>query len=103
MELLPLGTVVKRKTNTVPIMIIGYFPYDVEENLWQYIGTNIFLGTGLESDKLAFNEESIEKILFAGYSDAQGELYRKELAEAMESVPLGRIGKEDSKQELGDH
>lgn len=53
MELLPLGTVVKRKTNTVPIMIIGYFPYDVEENLWQYIGTNIFLGTGLESDKLA--------------------------------------------------
>ena len=63
MELLPLGTVVKRKTNTVPIMIIGYFPYDVEENLWQYIGTNIFLGTGLESDNLAFNEESIEKIL----------------------------------------
>ena len=74
-------------------MIIGYFPYDVEENLWQYIGTNIFLGTGLESDKLAFNEESIEKILFTGYSDAQGELYRKELAEAMESVPLGTVNR----------
>lgn len=43
------------------------------------------------------------KFFLPGYSDAQGELYRKELAEAMESVPLGRIGKEDSKQELGDH
>lgn len=102
MELLPIGTVVKRKANTVPIMIIGYFPYDAEENLWQYIGTNIFLGTGLEAEKLAFNEESIEEILFTGYSDAQGELYRKELAEAMGSVPPGRIEKEDSKQEPGD-
>ena len=102
MELLPLGTVVKRKASTVPIMIIGYFPYDAEENLWQYIGTNIFLGTGLGSDKLAFNEESIEEILFTGYSDAQGELYRKELEEAMESVPLGRIEKADRKQEPGD-
>lgn len=102
MELLPLGTVVKRKENTVPIMIIGYFPYDAEEKLWQYMGTNIFLGTGLGSDKLAFNEESIEEILFTGYSDEQGEVYRKELAEAMELAPLGRKEKEDSTQEPGD-
>ncbi len=101
MELLPLGTVVKRKATAVPIMIIGYFPYDVEENLWQYMGTNIFLGTGLNSDKLAFNEESIEEILFTGYSDAEGEMYRKELAEAMEFASLGRR-KEDSEQEAGD-
>lgn len=102
MELLPLGTVVKRRAAAVPIMIIGYFPYDAEENLWQYMGTNIFLGTGLNSDKLAFNEESIEEILFTGYSDAEGETYRKELAEAMELAPLGRRKKEDRKQEAGD-
>lgn len=102
MELLPLGTVVKRKEHPVPTMIIGYFPYDAEENLWQYMGTNIFLGTGLESDKLAFNEDSIEEVLFTGYTDEQGEMYRKELAEALESAPLGRKEKEDSKQEPGD-
>lgn len=102
MELLALGTVVRRKGSKLPIMIIGYYPYDSEENLWQYMGTNIFLGVGLEKDKLAFNEDSIEEILFRGYSDEAGEVYRKELAEAMEAAPLGRQAKEEKKEKVGE-
>lgn len=102
MELLALGTVVRRKGSKLPLMIIGYYPYDAEENLWQYMGTNIFLGAGLEADKLVFNEDSIEEILFSGYSDEEGEAYRKELAEAMESVPLGRKEKEEKEEKAGE-
>lgn len=100
MKLLPLGTVVRRKENKLPLMIIGYYPYDEEENLWQYIGVNIILGTGLKEEKLAFNEDGIEEVLFTGYRDQKGEEYRKELAEAMEAALLGRKNKEDKEEEM---
>ena len=78
-ELLPIGSVVRRIGEKVPWMIIGYYPYDKEEKLWDYMGVNSLFGVSLYGDKLAFNSDSIEEILFTGFSDENGETYRKEI------------------------
>lgn len=83
-ELLPIGTVIRQKGARLPLMIIGYYPYDQNKKMWQYTGVDLFLGTGSPDGKYAFNGDEIEEILFRGYTNEEGDAFRKNAADAFD-------------------
>lgn len=76
-ELLPLGSVVKRKESASEILIMGYYPVDPESRTsYTYLGVQYPFGYGLFNELLLFSEESIESVLFEGHRDERGDRLR---------------------------
>lgn len=70
MTILPIGTVVNLKnTIEMPVMIIGYFPYNENGDSKDYVSVRYPMGAYDNKMFFFFNHEDIERIIFYGYSD----------------------------------
>ena len=89
-EYLPVGTVVLLKEASRPVVIIGYSVVEEgSQDVWDYLGCAYPVGV-LSSDKnLLFQSNQIEKILFRGYCDQEGEKFLNLLKQDMEKVRHG--------------
>lgn len=75
--LLPLGTVAKLKNSPSTIMIIGYFPMDKNNHIYNYMGVNYPFGIGISNETIMFDESSIDNLLYIGYQDIKAKEYCK--------------------------
>lgn len=87
-QLLSIGSiVVVDKENDNKLMILGYFPYDIEDkHLYTYSGT--FYPTGIvnENSIVMFNEDSIEEVVFNGFKNEDGEELLNDLSEIRDGM-----------------
>ncbi len=83
---LPVGSVVLLKGATQGIVVIGYcITEEGSSEVWDYLGCAYPVGV-LSSDKnLLFNRDQIEKVIFRGYLDEEGEKFMKALDESEKS------------------
>ncbi len=66
-NILELGSVIKLKNSGVELMVIGYNPIKEEDNeTYDYLCVNQFLGMVNEENLLAVKEEAIESVVFHG-------------------------------------
>lgn len=85
-DYLPVGSVVLLKDATKKIVIIGYSV--VEEGsteVWDYLGCVYPIGVIGMDKNLLFNKEQIDKVVFTGYSDEEGDIFMSQLKESMDS------------------
>ncbi len=67
MTILPIGTVVNLKnTIEMPVMIIGYFPYNENGDSRDYVSVRYPMGAFDNKMYFFFNQEDIEKVVFEG-------------------------------------
>ena len=70
MTILPIGTVVNlKKTSEMPVMIIGYFPYNENGDSKDYVSVRYPMGAFDNKMFFFFNQEDIEEVVFKGYMD----------------------------------
>ena len=86
-EFLPVGSVVLLKNATRPVVILGFTTKEEEsDEIWDYIGCAYPYGV-IGSDKnLLFQRGEIEKVLFKGYSDEEGNQYLRLIEESMRQL-----------------
>ena len=74
-DLLPIGTIVKLKDATRPLMIYGVMQRNSEKPdiIYDYVGLPYPEGYLHEKLKFMFQQEDIEEVLFRGYEDPQHE------------------------------
>ena len=86
-EFLPVGSVVLLKNATRPVAIIGYTVVEEKEDeIWDYLGCVYPFGVMGQDKNLLFQREQIEKIIFKGYSDKEGNNFREKLKESVENI-----------------
>lgn len=83
-QLYPLGTVVRLKKSILEFVIIGYCPNDKRtgEN-YTYLGVNAAYGLSEQPDAILFHQNMVEKVIYQGYVDEQGEDFRERLGRVM--------------------
>lgn len=80
-EILPLGSVVSLKDAEMYFIIIGYKMLDEKENkVWDYLGCVYPVGVLSNDTTLVFDKEKIDKVIFTGFSDKEGEEFRKKIS-----------------------
>lgn len=86
-KFLPVGSAVMLKGATRAIIIVGYSVIEEDKSqVWDYLGCAYPFGV-IDTDKnLLFNRDQIEKVLFEGYSDDEGQRFLKMLEEQMEKI-----------------
>jgi hypothetical protein len=75
---LPVGTVVKLKNATLPMMITGYKIQDELYNVYDYCGCIYPIGY-TSNQKGIFNHNQIEQIIFLGYEDENYQQFNKKI------------------------
>lgn len=79
-QLYPLGTVVRLKDSIWEYVIIGYCPIDSRTGEeYTYLGVNAAYGLSVRPDSIAFHQNMIEKVIYQGYVDEQGQSFRERL------------------------
>lgn len=79
-ELLPLGTVVLLKEAKRNIVIIGYSMFEHGTNkVWDYLGCAYPIGVVNSDTNLLFDAVQIDKVIFKGFSDQEGDEYREKI------------------------
>ena len=86
-EYLPVGSVVLLKGATRGIVIIGYSIIEEgSKEVWDYLGCAYPIGVVTPDKNLLFNRNQIEKVLFEGYSDEEGQKFLSSLTESMKKI-----------------
>ena len=86
-QFLPAGSVVVLKEATRPIVIIGFASVEEGSNeVWDYLGCAYPIGVVDPSKNLLFNKEQIDKILFTGYTDEEGNKFLNQLEENIKNI-----------------
>ena len=86
-EFLPIGSVVLLKEATRKVVIIGYTV--IEEGsteIWDYLGCAYPIGVIGMDKNLLFNRDQIDKVVFKGFLDEEGEKFHKSLIEDLEKI-----------------
>ena len=79
-DVLPLGSVVLLKEATRYIVIVGYSMRENGENkIWDYLGCAYPMGVISNDSGLLFDREQIEKVVFNGFTDEEGDAFRKQI------------------------
>lgn len=77
-ELLPVGSVVLLKDATRKVIVIGYAAVENgKKEIWDYIGCAYPIGVVSSDSNLLFNREQIKEVVLSGYSDDEGEEFRR--------------------------
>ena len=76
-EYLPLGSVVQLKKATKPVIIIGYMVVenDHPDKVWDYLACPYPIGVVDMDKNFIFQKEQIDKVIFKGYTDVEGESF----------------------------
>lgn len=86
-KFLPVGSVVLLKEATRPIVIIGYMiAEDGAKDVWDYMGCAYPIGVVRNDRNLLFQKDQIDKILFKGYMDDEGNKFLEDLEESVEHI-----------------
>lgn len=81
-----LGTVLKLKSSDSLVMIIGYYPIDQNQNkVYRYLGVTYPFGIREKNSMIMLDTCSVEKVIYWGYRDQEGEDHCKELNRVMEN------------------
>ncbi len=79
-EILPLGSIVLLKEATRYVVVIGYSMVEHGKNkIWDYLGCAYPMGVISSDSNLLFDNEQIEKVVFKGFSDEEGDAFRKQI------------------------
>ena len=84
MKLYSIGTIVRLKGITHPIMIIGFYQV-YEEKVYEYVGVPYPTGLVSTNSMMAFRPPLIEALLVKGYEDENA----KKLDRAMDRIVSG--------------
>ena len=83
-EFLPVGSVILLKGASRPVVIIGFTAKeDDSDTIWDYVGCAYPFGVMGKEENLLFQRDNIEKVIFKGYSDEEGNKYLKLLEESI--------------------
>ena len=81
MGVLPLGSVVLLKDAKRYLVVMGYLIIEEGTNkVWDYMGCAYPIGAISSDAILTFDANQIEKIIFKGFSDEEGENFRKKVS-----------------------
>lgn len=80
-EVLPLGTVVLLKDATRYLVVIGYSIVEQgKDKVWDYLGCPYPVGVISTNSGLLFDKDQIEKIIYRGFSDEEGDKFRNQIS-----------------------
>lgn len=80
MGVLPLGSVVLLKDAKRYLVVMGYLIIEEGTNkVWDYMGCAYPIGAISSDAILTFDANQIEKVIFKGFSDEEGENFRKKV------------------------
>lgn len=83
-KVLPLGSVVLLKDAKRYLVVIGYLIIEDGSNkVWDYMGCAYPIGTISSEATLVFDTEQIDKVIFEGYSDEEGEAFREKVSKSI--------------------
>lgn len=86
-DFLPLGSIVLLKCATRYVVIIGYGVIeDDSTKVWDYLGCAYPIGVISAEKNLLFDKEQIDKVIFKGFSDNEGENFINELKESLDRL-----------------
>ncbi len=81
MGVLPLGSVVLLKDAKRYLVVMGYLIIEEGTNkVWDYMGCAYPIGAISSDAILTFDTNQIEKVIFKGFSDEEGENFRKKVS-----------------------
>lgn len=79
-EFVPIGSVLLLKGATKKVVVIGYAVVeDGSSKVWDYLGCAYPMGVISSDTNLLFDKDQIEEVVSLGYSDEEGEKFRKDL------------------------
>lgn len=80
-SVLPLGSVVLLKDAKRYLVVMGYLIIEEGTNkVWDYMGCAYPIGAISSDAILTFDTNQIEKVIFKGFSDEEGENFRKKVS-----------------------
>ncbi len=79
-DFLPLGSVVLLKNAKKSLVVIGYSIVTEDGKVWDYLGCAYPIGVVSTESNLLFNAKQIDKVIFEGYSDEEGDKFRKKIS-----------------------
>lgn len=80
-SVLPLGSVVLLKDAKRYLVVMGYLIIEEGTNkVWDYMGCAYPIGAISSDAILTFDTNQIEKVIFKGFSDEDGENFRKKVS-----------------------
>mgnify|MGYP004500669091 FL=1 len=83
-KVLPLGSVVLLKDAKRYLVVIGYLIIEDGSNkVWDYMGCAYPVGAISSEATLVFDTEQIDKVIFEGYSDKEGEAFREKVSKSI--------------------
>lgn len=83
-EILPLGSVVLLKGAERYIVVMGYLMREEgEDKIWDYMGCAYPVGAISSNSTLMFDAKQIDKVIFEGFSDEEGETFRKKVYDSI--------------------
>ncbi|MDD5887910.1 MAG: DUF4176 domain-containing protein [bacterium] len=78
---LPLGSVVLLKGAKRYLVVMGYLMVEEgTDKVWDYMGCAYPVGAISSEATLMFDEEQIDKVIFEGFTDEEGETFRAKVA-----------------------
>lgn len=79
-QVLPLGSVVLLKDAKRYLVVCGYAMVTGQgEKIWDYMGCAYPVGIVSSETTLMFDEEQIDKVVFEGFTDEEGEKFREKV------------------------
>lgn len=79
-QVLPLGSVVLLKEAKRYLVICGYaMVTEGKAKIWDYMGCAYPVGIVSNETTLMFDEEQIDKVVFEGFTDEEGEKFREKV------------------------
>ena len=93
MPILPLGSIVKLKNGKVNIMIISRTPLSSQNGTIGYFdyGACLYPRGMVNSEVVFFNQDDIEKIIFAGYRDPLEEAFCEKYCQEIKTIKYPKL------------
>ena len=84
---LPLGSIVLLKEAKRYVVIIGYAVVEEgSKDVWDYLGCAYPIGVVSPDKNLLFNKNQIEKVVFKGFLDEEGNKFINQLEENLKKI-----------------
>lgn len=83
-KVLPLGSVVLLKGAKRYLVVMGYLMVtEGSDKVWDYMGCAYPIGAVSSEATLMFDAKQIDKVVFEGFSDEEGETFRKKVYDSI--------------------
>lgn len=84
-NLLPIGSIIKKKEDNTQFIVIGYYPVNtLTSMLYQYLCAYYPAGFSHDTPVAMLNNDDISEIVFEGYSNDDSKVLVSELSKGIE-------------------